>query len=147
MNDFTPTRNKDAARHFTVLDGMDDRTVADLISREHPQTIALVISKLNDRARAILNALPAPLGSEVSRRIDAIQPVHPGVVEEVERILTREIETREHALAAGEFANGMGVLPDRADEDGQNLHSGLLRNIEDASPELAKALRSRLRKD
>ena len=94
MTDSTLPQDQSLPRRFTALDGLDDRTVAALMAREHPQTIALVVSHLEDRAGAVLEALPAPLGSEVSRRIEAILPVPEVVVDEVERILTRQIEDR-----------------------------------------------------
>ena len=56
------------------------------LEREHPQTVALVISHLPaDRAAELLSGLAAPLQAEVMRRLVELDQANPEVLREIER--------------------------------------------------------------
>src|SRR5579863_10377277 len=56
--------------HFRALTALDSSVAASVLAREHPQTIALVLSKLPaDRGLAMLRELPESMRGEVAYRI------------------------------------------------------------------------------
>jgi flagellar motor switch protein FliG len=71
---------------FRFLHEAPPRKLAPFLEREHPQTIAVVVSHLPaDRAAEILAHLPGNLQSEVARRLVNLEDTDPDVLREVER--------------------------------------------------------------
>lgn len=70
------------------LSALDSTALAGLIANEHPQTIALIFSKLEPAASANLSkALPPPLTMEALRRLLHMNVPHASAVEAAERTL------------------------------------------------------------
>ncbi|MBI3838468.1 MAG: hypothetical protein HY288_11115 [Planctomycetia bacterium] len=79
-------RSGQAAVPFRFLHEASAQSLAPFLKREHPQTIAVVISNLPaDRAAEILAGLPADLQVEVARRLVDLDETDPEVLREVER--------------------------------------------------------------
>lgn len=76
----------EASLPFRFLDEAPPEKLAPFLAREHPQTIAVVISHLPaDRAAEVLAHLPAELQSEVARRLVDLEETDAEVLREVER--------------------------------------------------------------
>jgi flagellar motor switch protein FliG len=66
-------------------------TLANYLGHEHPQTVSLVLSRLDPaHAAGVLVALPEALSVEVVQRMLRLEPVQPQVLEAVERVLSEE---------------------------------------------------------
>jgi flagellar motor switch protein FliG len=75
-----------AAVPFRFLHEASAQSLSPFLAREHPQTIAVVISNLpSDRAADILASLPSDLQIEVARRLVDLDETDPEVLREVER--------------------------------------------------------------
>ena len=86
----TPTESD---KPIEILDWMDARSVAELISDEHPQIIALIISYLDAGLGAdVLGLLPENLQSEVIRRIATLQTVGPDALRELELVMQNKFK-------------------------------------------------------
>lgn len=71
---------------FRFLQEASAQSLSPFLEREHPQTIAVVISNLpSDRAAEILANLPPDLQIEVARRLVDLDETDPEVLREVER--------------------------------------------------------------
>jgi flagellar motor switch protein FliG len=71
---------------FRILDEAPPEKLAPFLAREHPQTIAVVMSHLPaDRAAEVLAYLPAELQAEVARRLVDLEETDAEVLREVER--------------------------------------------------------------
>jgi flagellar motor switch protein FliG len=85
----TQSRESDsgpAAVPFRFLHEASVQSLSPFLEREHPQTIAVVISNLpSDRAADILAGLPADLQIEVARRLVDLDETDPEILREVER--------------------------------------------------------------
>ena len=97
--------------HQTTVNGLDSlddveaETVAQTLSREHPQTIALVISRLTHQAAGqIVSLLPVGLQEDVLSRIAELDPADESSTQIVEAHWSqwvREHRQRKHRMAAG----------------------------------------------
>lgn len=73
------------------LTHVHEATLANYLSNEHPQTVSLVLSRLDAaHAARVLAALPEALSVEVVQRMLRLEPVQPQVLEAVERTLSAE---------------------------------------------------------
>ena len=74
------------ATPFRFLHEAPPEKLVPFLEREHPQTIAVVVSQLPaDRAAEVLAHLPAPLQIDVARRLVHLEETDPDVLREVER--------------------------------------------------------------
>ena len=80
-------------RPIEILDWMDARSIAELISDEHPQIIALVVSYLDAGQGAdVLGLLAENIQSEVIRRIATLKTVGPDAIRELEEVMQRKFK-------------------------------------------------------
>lgn len=80
------------SRALDALRWMDAKTIAALIENEHPQIAALVLAHLEPPAAAdVLQLLPNDLQPDVIHRVATLESVTAEALEELERILVREV--------------------------------------------------------
>jgi len=78
---------------FNILKKADARQLANFLQKEHPQTIALVLSNLSgDQAASVLNELPEELRNGVTLRIATLGKVSPTLLREIEDVLSSVAE-------------------------------------------------------
>ena len=83
-----PTRS----RALEPLRWMDAKTIAALIEHEHPQIAALVLAHLEPPIAAdVLQLLPAEVQPDVIYRVAKLESVTAEAIEELERILVRQV--------------------------------------------------------
>ncbi len=123
-----------------ALKFIDPVMISNYIRTEHPQTIALIISYLADvdQAATVLRTLPENLQADVVYRIASLDSIPPGVVNELNEVLTDEMKQ------AGSMVTKVGgVAPvaeilnaiDKASE------TRILSTIEESNPDLAEQIR------
>jgi flagellar motor switch protein FliG len=134
-----------SAFHFRALNALDSTVAASVLGREHPQTIALVVSKLPpDRALAMLRELPEHLRGDVAYRIATLNPPSPETLKAVETGLERRILSA--ALGQRLRADSDPVKPlveilSRADAETERT---ILGRIDELDPQLSQDIRQRL---
>ncbi len=75
-----------------VLSDMDGKTVANFLSQEHPQTIAVILAKLKPKQTSeIVGFLPQELQAEVVMRIADVDQVSPEILGEIDDVIRREL--------------------------------------------------------
>ncbi len=78
---------------FGMLKKADSQQLASFLQKEHPQTIALVLSNLTmDQTAKVLNELNDELRNEVVMRMATLGKVSPSLVSEIEEVLTSVAE-------------------------------------------------------
>lgn len=103
-----PAAGLNDGRPFGFLRTARGEHITPMITGEHPQTIAVVVSHLpDDRAAAVLASLDARLQAEVIQRLIDLDQADPEVIREVERALesrmleqTQAEERRETGFAS-----------------------------------------------
>jgi len=77
-----------ALRGFDVLKKVDSGQLVNFLSKEHPQTIALILSHLNpDQTANALKELPEDLRSEVAYRIATLGKIAPQTLKQIEKVV------------------------------------------------------------
>ena len=88
-------------RRFAGLDWLDTPAIAALLADEHPQAITVVLAHLPEATAAgVLDALPAPLQSDLVLRLATLKPVAPAVIASLEADLEAKLAAE---IAAQQF--------------------------------------------
>ncbi len=75
-----------------ILGNMDAKTIANFLSQEHPQTIAVIVAKLRPKQTSeIVGHLPLDLQAEVIIRIADVDQVSPEVLNDIDEVIRREL--------------------------------------------------------
>ncbi len=131
--------------HFRALTALDSSVAASVLAHEHPQTIALVLSKLPpDRALAMLRELPEAIRGDVSYRIATLKAPSPEAVRAVEAGLERRIVSAAAGQRLRVDSDPLKPLLEiltRADADTERT---ILGRIDEVDPQLAADIRQRL---
>ncbi len=111
------TEVKDSGGAVQQLASLDLPTILGIIEREHPQTIAVIMSQIAPaRAAEILGKMSPERQAQVVVRLAQLESVPSSVIEEIERQFATEIE----ALASGS----------RQPIDGIKAAGGLLKRMQ-----------------
>jgi flagellar motor switch protein FliG len=75
-----------------MLANMDSKTIANFLSQEHPQTIAVILAKLKAKQTSdIIGFLPPELQAEVVMRIADVDQVSPEIIADIEDVMRKEL--------------------------------------------------------
>jgi flagellar motor switch protein FliG len=81
-------KNITALRGFDVLKKVDSTQLVNFLSKEHPQTIALILSHLNpDQTASALKELPEDVRSDVAYRIATLGKISPQTLKRIEEVV------------------------------------------------------------
>ena len=114
--------------------------ISNYIRTEHPQTIALILSYLKnaEQSSAVLRDLPESLQADILYRMAVIESIPPGVISEMNEVLTEEMKT------AGSMATSVGGVEPVAEilnSVDKATETRILSSIEETNPELAEQIR------
>jgi flagellar motor switch protein FliG len=127
---------------FEALETSDPDQIVPHLRREHPQTLALVMSQLRPQtSAAFLERFPEELQLEVAHRIATLEKVSPDVLEQVEAGLA---ETLSPVLSGQQQVGGAKVAADILNLVGPHLEKGVMARLEEQDPEIADDIRKRM---
>ncbi len=114
--------------------------ISNYIRNEHPQTIALILSYMNnvEQSSTVLRELPESVQADVLYRMAVIESIPPGVVSEMNEVLTEEMKT------AGRMATSVGGIEPVAEilnSVDKATETRILTSIEETNPDLAEQIR------
>ena len=114
--------------------------ISNYIRSEHPQTIALILSYLKnvEQSATVLRELPESLQADVLYRMAVLESIPPGVVAEMNEVLTEEMKT------AGSMATSVGGVEPVAEilnSVDKATETRILASIEESNPDLAEQIR------
>jgi len=120
---------------FNALKEIDPNQLISFLQKEHPQTIAMVLTQLEpSQAAAVLEGLPDELKAEVIYRYATIDRVPQGVILEVEKVLESSVD---FSLQAGQFG-GVKATADILNLLGQSVERKILEELKKRDPKLAE---------
>ncbi len=127
-------------KRFSFARDADPAQLAQTLSSEHPQTIALVLAHLQaTQAAQILTTLAPEQRTEVALRLATMDRTPPEVVEQIEDVLKRKIGavvTREFSSVGGtQFLVSILTNVDRGTE------KQIMEYLDEVNPELAAEVR------
>jgi flagellar motor switch protein FliG len=81
-------RARSPEQSFSALKKADARQVANFLVKEHPQTVALILTNLPpEQTGAVLNELTEELRNDIMYRIATLGKVSPGLLAEMEQVV------------------------------------------------------------
>ena len=115
-------------RPIEILDWMDARSIAELISDEHPQIISLVISYLEfGLAADVLGLLPHHLQPDIIKRIATLQTVQPDALAELERVMQKKFKDNTSLRAS--HVGGVGAAAKIMNFTKQQMESRIMKSL------------------
>ncbi len=129
------------ARPLETIAKMQPTMVAALLEREHPQTLALVLStQVVEHAGAIIAKLPENKRADVIHRIATLDSVSPSVIDRIEEALSKEIGIVVGAQEQRQVG-GLKKVVEILDNMNNNLDSEILENLEEIDPGMTDEIR------
>lgn len=129
---------------FEIVRDADPSQVAALLSEEHPQTIAVVLSYLEAKqAAAILCNMSTELQSDVTLRLAQMERISPQVVQQVESGLKRKLSG---VLSEADFkaSGGVTFLVKVLNQVDRGVQKSILESLEASNPELTEEIRANM---
>jgi flagellar motor switch protein FliG len=121
----------------------DAESLAVILGREQPQTVALVLGALSPaKAAAVIKLLPERLRPSVLRRLATLESVAPEVLREVGQALTSELRTS--SMGEARRVDGKGAAIDLLRRCPAAEQTEVVAEIEKDDPDLANELRGKL---
>ncbi|MCL5037244.1 MAG: flagellar motor switch protein FliG [Chloroflexi bacterium] len=132
------------SRPLDFLRNVDPRQLLAILRKEHPQTIALVLSYLpSQQASSILSELSPAMQAEVAQRLAEIERISPDVVQEVEKALESKLFSMVEGEDMGAF-DGRETLVDILSQSDRSVEDKILSGISSRDQDLAENLKSKL---
>lgn len=128
---------------FTFVRHTDPKQLVNMISREHPQTIAMILSYLDSQQAAmVLSDLPREMRADIARRVALMERTSPEILKEVESVLRDKLSTvfQQDFTQAGGLETVVDIL-NRVDRGTEKL---ILEELEKDDAELADEIRQRM---
>lgn len=123
------------------LANVNERVLAGYLRNEHPQTIAVIVSRIKpEHAARVISALPDMLAEDVIHRLLALGPVQKDVLDQIEQTLRTEFMA---ALSRGQDRDpyeAMAEIFNSFDRQTERRHIGALERKNPAAAERIKAL-------
>ena len=136
LGKITPTESD---KPIEILDWMDARSVTELISDEHPQIMALIISYLEPGVAAdVLVLLPEDVQSDIIHRIATLETVQPDALGELERVMQLKFKTNTslRASSVGGIKAAAGIM----NFTKQNMEGRIIKALGEKDRLLAKEI-------
>lgn len=127
-------------RPFAIARKADAHQLLNVISNEHPQTIALILCYLQaDKAAQIVAELPEDIQTEVAYRLATMDNTSPMVVKEIEKVLNSKLSTvvRTDMTTLG----GVETLVDILNQVDRTTEKNITEGLEREDPELAEKIK------
>ncbi|MBI4081204.1 MAG: flagellar motor switch protein FliG [Candidatus Lambdaproteobacteria bacterium] len=123
------------------LKWLDPKAIANFITHEHPQTIALILAHLEDpeQTATVLKELPENLQADVVYRMAILESVQPGVVSEIDEVLSREMQAS-GAMGTAKVG-GIEAVAEMLNSLDKSSETRILATIEESNPDLAEQIR------
>lgn len=124
-----------------LLKTIEPKMVAGLLKNEHPQTLALILANIKepDQTARILKELSPEVQADISYRMATLEPVPPGVIDEIESVLSSELKAYEAASAG--VLGGIESVAEILSSMDTLTEARILATIEESNPELAEQIR------
>lgn len=122
------------------LGNVNEETLATFLQKEYPQTVALVMSKIQtDHAARVLGLLPEGFALEVIQRLLRMESVQKEIVEEVEKTLRQEFMTN---LARTQRRDSHELIAEIFNNMERSVETKFMDELDKVSPDSAEKIRS-----
>ncbi|MGC9143423.1 flagellar motor switch protein FliG [Hydrogenobaculum sp.] len=131
-------------KSFQELEKVDIKILASLLAKEHPQTIAVVLSQLSPmRAADVLQYLPENIAVEVTKRLATLENISPEFLGELIENLAEEI--RGIGLSGfSQKTNGLTLAAEVLNLLDKKITDKILNKIEQEDKYLAERIKDKM---
>ncbi len=122
------------------LGNVNEEVLATFLQKEYPQTVSVVLSKVNsDHAARVLAILPENFALEVIHRMIRMEAVQKDILDEVEKTLRQEFMTN---LARTSRRDSHELIAEIFNNMDRTAEARFLDELEKSAPESAEKIRS-----
>jgi len=126
--------------YFEELERLSPELLVNFIGGEHPQTIALILSNLDNTVAAeAIKLLPEAIQDEVIMRIARLDSVPDEIVSEIHETLAAQVS--EIGTSGPKRMGGVEVAAEILNQVDRKTEQNILERIEEAEEELAEQIR------
>ncbi len=128
---------------FYMLRNVDPNQLIPYIAKEHPQTIALILSQLDSaQAAGVINGLGEELQADVAYRIATMESISPQVLRELEDSLAQDLQS----IMTGQVTEigGPKAVAEILNSTGRSTEKAVLERLDAQDPELAEDVRNQM---
>ncbi|RKX29918.1 MAG: flagellar motor switch protein FliG [Candidatus Zixiibacteriota bacterium] len=126
---------------FSLLKDIDPKQLTSFLQNEHPQTISLILTQLNQQhAAAVLSELTPELQAEVSLRIATMEKIAPEILKEIEQTLTSHFD--QSAGGAMSASGGAKAIAEILNLIDSTAEKNILQSLEAEDPDLAAEVKN-----
>ncbi len=136
-------RESSKVKPFTFVRNADTKQLVNMISQEHPQTIAFILSYLDsDQSAMVLSELPQEIQSDIARRIALMERTSPQIIKGVESVMQERLSTifQQDFTSAG----GISAVVDILNNVDRGTEKLILEELEKEDAELAEEIRQQM---
>ncbi|AKA70276.1 MULTISPECIES: flagellar motor switch protein FliG [Clostridium] len=127
-------------RPFAIARKADAHQLLNIITNEHPQTIALILCYLqSDKSGQILSALPEDVQAEVAYRIATMSNTSPVVVKEIEKVLDGKLSSV--VKSDMKVIGGVQTIVDILNQVDRTTEKNITEGLEKEDAELAEKVK------
>lgn len=127
-------------RPFAIARKADAHQLLNIITNEHPQTIALILCYLQaDKSGQILSALPEDVQAEVAYRIATMSNTSPVVVKEIEKVLDGKLSSV--VKSDMKVIGGVQTIVDILNQVDRTTEKNITEGLEKEDAELAEKVK------
>lgn len=127
-------------RPFAIARKADAHQLLNIITNEHPQTIALILCYLqSDKSGQILSALPEDVQAEVAYRIATMSNTSPVVVKEIEKVLDSKLSSV--VKSDMKVIGGVQTIVDILNQVDRTTEKNITEGLEKEDAELAEKVK------
>ena len=128
---------------FSSLRHVDTAILVDYLKGEHPQTIALVLAHLdNSKSAEIIKNLPEKLQPEIIVRMANLGLVPSGVIEDVDDVLKKEIESM--GSIESKKMGGVEAVAEIMNTLDNTTENNIFSFLEEMDADLAESIRQKM---
>lgn len=128
---------------FTFVRNADAKQLVNLISQEHPQTIAFILSYLDSsQAAMVISELPQDIQSDIARRIAVMERTSPQILKGVETVMRDRLST----IFQQDFtmAGGIPTVVEILNQVDRGTEKVILEELEKEDAQLAELIRQQM---
>ncbi len=136
-------REQSKVKPFTFVREADTKQLVNMISQEHPQTIAFILSYLDaDQSAMVISELPQDIQSDIARRIAVMERTSPQIIKGVESVMKERLSTifQQDFTSAG----GIGAVVEILNNVDRGTEKLILEELEKEDAELAEEIRQQM---
>lgn len=126
--------------HFRTIQKAEPQQLAKILEAEHPQTIAIVLSRLtNTSAANLLRAMSPQVRSDVTLRMASLEHISPDVIQKIVTIIGKKLNA--FGQLKRESFGGVRAVADVLNQLDAASAKEILESIEAQDPKLAESVR------